>query len=213
MKGAGGWTRIEKWRWKHGGFQRLYKLIKQNQGGLMMNIGMEQRGVGGTQAPSTPLRQGGRQGGWHGWREGPPCNGKWLVQFEGCWGLSLQKQGGAEPPCDIFSHWVAEVAFPMPCGWTTSTLSTPHSVGSLLLSSLCPWSAAPRDSEKERACLSEHSRTSVLPLHCLCLLAEGQREKSVSATDVLGCPCLPSTGCRVEPCLPAVSWGIPESQE
>lgn len=63
MKGAGGWTRIEKWRWKHGGFQRLYKLIKQNQGGLMMNIGMEQRGVGGTQAPSTPLRQGGRQGG------------------------------------------------------------------------------------------------------------------------------------------------------
>ena len=76
------------------------------------------------------------------------------------------------------SHLVAEAAFPMPCGWTTSTLSTQHSVGSLLLSSLCPWSTDPRDSETERARLSEHSRTcSVPPLLSLHLLAEGQKRK------------------------------------
>lgn len=29
-----------------------------------------------------------------------------MVQFGGCWGLSLQEQGGAEPPCDIFpTEW------------------------------------------------------------------------------------------------------------
>jgi len=44
VKGAGGWTRMEKWRWEHGRFQRLYNLIKQNQGGLMMKHGNRAEG-------------------------------------------------------------------------------------------------------------------------------------------------------------------------
>ena len=54
VKGAGGWTRMEKWRWEHGRFQRLYNLIKQKcqgwdviwfvQSGGCWGLGLQEQG-------------------------------------------------------------------------------------------------------------------------------------------------------------------------